>query len=132
MRTRPTAIDRHTFFSGLMLALRTYRSEFQAEGPRFHQAFQRLVDRAKADHRFQVEGIRWMTVDPIFGVVHAANEMVLEAEQDRLVSLLNPHLRHARFKVSREQATRELEQLAEKKDWFLDLANQFNKDLSQQ
>jgi len=122
-------MDRHTFYTGLMLALSTLRDGFPTEGRKFHEAFRATIEYLQAErHEVAVEGIEWMQPDPVFGVVHEATEMVLEAKQDRIVALLNPQLREARFKISAKQAQKELRTLP-KPEWFMDLAKRFDERL---
>jgi hypothetical protein len=124
-------LQKHEFYSGLMLAIRAYgQPSFDAEGPSFYKAFLGAVERAKKDG-WEVEGIRSMTRDPVFGVVHQANEMLVEAEEDRIIALLNPQLREAHFKISKAQAAKELAESGED-EWFKTLALEFIKIASQE
>ena len=122
--TTSRRVQKHEFYSRLMLAIRACGSDhFDAEGPTFYDAFLRAVERAKADGR-EVEGIGSMTRDPVFGVVHQANEMLLEAEEDRIIALLNPQLKEAHFKISQAQAAKELAETGDE-EWFKQLACEF-------
>jgi hypothetical protein len=125
----PRQIDRDTFYMGLMLALRALRDDFVAEGTGFHEAFLSAVNFAREQGEFEIENARRIRLDPVFGVVHEANEMVLEAEQARLVALLNPRLKKAQFKISKTQADRELEETGAA-EWFRAIAAHLNEQLS--
>jgi hypothetical protein len=119
-------LQKHEFYSGLMLAVAASgQTSFDAEGPSFYEGFLRAVERARNDG-CDVEGIRSMTRDPVFGVVHQANEMLVEAEEDRIIALLNPQLKEARFKISQAQAAQELAASGEH-EWFRTLALEFVK-----
>ena len=121
-------LDQHTFFAGLMLALRLRRDRFTAEGRVFHRAFLAVV--AKAQAEANLKGARWIKMDPVFGVVPEANDMLLEAEADRILSFLNPRLKTAVFKIKQDQAERELLQLDPKNaEWFKSLGAYFDEQL---
>ena len=123
-------LDQHTFFAGLMLALRLRRDQFTAEGQPFHRAFLAVVDRAQEDQGVQLRGARWIQMDPVFGVVPEANEMLLEAEHDRVLAFMNPRLKIARFTIEKAEADRELKQLApEATEWFMRLGAFFDEQL---
>jgi len=121
-------ISKYEFYSMLMLAVAELRRDFLAEGPAFHRAFSKAVEFALANAEYAVEDAVAMRVDPVFGVVHQATEMLLEAEEDRLISLLNPELRTAQFKISEQQAASELEALGHAA-WFRELAQRFVNEL---
>lgn len=123
-------LDRHTFYSALLLALREEHSEFVAEGKQFHRAFLAVVDKVRQEKPFQLKGEQKIGLDPVFGVVNEANEMVLEAEHDRVLSLLNPRLRKAQFKISKAQAKKELGELGVDIDCFRALALYFAEQLT--
>lgn len=100
------------FYRGILYALRTHRDEeeFLADGTRFHMAFRRvLTDAAAMDFGPAKEMLE--NFDPVFGVIPEANEMLLEAERDFILSMLNPHLQRAQFKISKERAEKELSDL---------------------
>ena len=130
--TAKTKIDRHTFFAALMLSLCAKgREEFDAEGDVFHSAFLRTVERVQKDQTVELKRAGWIRMDPMFGVVPEANEMLLEAEHDRLLGFLNPYLRKARFRINKEQAAKELRELVPTNaDWFIDLGDFFNTQLA--
>ena len=123
-------VDKYSFYNGLMLAIGTIRDEFVAEGKTFHRAFYETIQYAQTNTEYSIEGASWISVDPIFGVVSEAHEMLLEAEEDRLIALLNPELQKARFRINKEQAEEEL-QTTEAPEWFLSLAKYFNDRLTQ-
>jgi hypothetical protein len=64
----------------------------------------------------------------VFGVSPEATEMLLEGERDFLLALLNPRLRIAQFKISRDAAARELEQFPER-EALRKLAGKFHHSL---
>ena len=123
-------MDKLTFYRGLLCALRTQREDFVAEGDRFHRAFAATVEHAqeKAD-----PGTLLMPpeihLDPMFGVYHEANEMLLEGEQDLLISLLNPRHRKASFRITKIEAEEELREISYAADWFKDLGRIFHEQL---
>ena len=127
--TVKTKIDRHTFFAALMLSLCAKgREEFDAEGDVFYSAFLRTVERVQKDPTVELKRAGWIRMDPMFGVVSEANEMLLEAEHDRLLGF---YLRKARFRISKEQAAKELRELVPTTaDWFIDLGGFFNTQLA--
>ncbi len=124
-------LDRHTFFAGLMLGLCAKgRERFPAEGADFHRAFLKTIGRVRGDARVRLKSARWIRMDPVFESVQEANEMLLEAEHDRLLAFLNPSLRVAQFKIARDQARKELELLApDTADWFVSLGEFFDEQL---
>ena len=77
-----------------------------------------------------LKNARWIRMDPVFEFVQEANEMLLEAEHDRLLAFLNPNLRVAQFKIGRDQAKKELELLApDTAEWFVTLGEFFDDQL---
>lgn len=120
---RPGYLKKHQFYSGLMLAIAASgMTSFNAESPSFYEAFLRAVECARKDER-AVEGLHSMTRDPVFGVVHQANEMLVEALEDRVITLLSSQ---AHFKISKAQASLEL-MASEDPAWFKMLALAFIK-----
>jgi hypothetical protein len=104
-------MDKLTFYRGLLCALRVKREEFTAQGPEFHRAFASTIEYAR-----QLAGERSplsvkLDLDPVFGIYHEANEMLLEGEQDLILSLMNPRLERARFKIDDTEAEEELRTL---------------------
>lgn len=127
--SNPRTIDKYSFFSGFMLALGAQREKFVAEGQAFHEAFSKTIEYARQEFpEVEIEGAAWFRIDPVFGVVREAHEMLLEAEEDRLISLLNPALRKAQFRITKEQAMEELQEM-ESSGWFLQLAKYFDDQL---
>ena len=123
-------LRRRAFFRGLLYALCTLvQDEFLAEGPEYHKAFASTLEYAR---RMASEG-KGPTpidvhVDPLFGVYREANEMLLEGEQDLLLSLINPTLRRATFRIRPTEAERRLNTFPEQA-WYRDLASHFYEQL---
>jgi len=122
-------MDRVTFYRGLLFGLRMHRAQFTAEGQTFHRAFVSTVELAKrtAPRRNLLRDLT-LRVDPIFGVCPQASEMLLEGEQDRVLSLMNPDLEKARFKIAPSDAKLQLQRLPERK-WFEELGKHFAQQL---
>lgn len=120
-------MDKLTFYRGLLCALRTRRNDFVAEGDRFHQAFAATVEHARRETS-QSEAPPAIHLDPIFGVYHEANEMLLEGEQDLLISLFNPRYRKATFRITSNEAEEELREIPNT-EWFRDLGRVFHERL---
>ena len=116
-----------TFFRGLLYALRERTDNFIADGDSFHAAF-RAVLREAAKKRFGPATEMLENYDPVFGVYPEANEMLLEGERDFILSMMNPQLRRAQFKISRGVAREELDGLPEK-ETFRELATRFHETL---
>ena len=121
-------MDKLTFYRGVLCALRTKREEFLAEGDRFHQAFGATVQYARKNCPEPALSPPPFHLDPIFGVYPEANEMLLEGEQDFLISLLNPRHQKAMFRISRDEAMEELQSLPNH-EWFLTLGDLFDHEL---
>jgi hypothetical protein len=98
------------FYRGLLYALRERRQKFVADGDDFHSAFREMLRAAQRDLP-RVARRMLENFDPVFGVSPEASEMVLEGERDLILSLMNPRLQTAAFKLSRAEATKELEEL---------------------
>lgn len=102
------------FYRGFLYALRERVADgaprFDAEGARFHDAFRSALEFAVNEQSAVPAAEILENFDPVFGVSPEATEMLLEGERDFILSLLNPRLRVAQFKISRETATRELDQ----------------------
>jgi hypothetical protein len=117
------------FYRGFLYALRERVSDdaeprFEAEGRRFHEAFRAALQFAE-DELPTVPASRILeNFDPVFGVSPEAAEMLLEGERDFILSLLNPRLRVAQFKITRKAAEEELNRLPEP-DAFRRLAERF-------
>ena len=108
-----TESQKLTFYRGLLFGLRAAGlPEFLAEGPRFHRAFGLTLQQAvQLFDDDQFINMVDFNIDPVFGVYSEANEMLLEGEQDTVLSLANPHLRRAKFEVDEEEAREELYRL---------------------
>lgn len=106
-----------SFYRGFLYALREEVGEsgrFVAEGDKFHEAFREALTVALRE--LPEVPVRQMlrNFDPVFGVSPEATEMVLEGERDFIVSLLNPRLRIAQFKIDTKTAREQLEQMPER------------------
>lgn len=117
-----------TFYRGFLYALReciaNEQPRFDAEGDRFHEAFRSALEYA-ATSLPEVPASRMLeNFDPVFGVSPEATEMLLEGERDFILSLLNPRLRVAQFKISQEAATQALDQLPQS-EAFRQVARRF-------
>jgi len=123
-------LDKLTFYRGLLCALRTQREDFVAEGDCFHRAFAAAVEHAqeKADPASFLMPPQ-IHLDPMFGVYHEADEMLLEGEQDLLISLLNPRHRRASFRITKSEAEAELREISGAAEWFKDLGRIFHEQL---
>ena len=103
------------FYRGFLYALRERISEseprFEAEGDRFHEAFRAALEYAEEKLPEVPASDILDNFDPVFGVSPEATEMLLEGERDFILSMLNPQLRVAQFKISLESAKHELDQL---------------------
>jgi len=101
--------DKLKFYRGLLYGLRLKRDSFRVDS-RFHQAFEETVQNAMAELPSDLQSmIPKVTIDPMFGACHEAREMLLEGEQDLLLSILRSPLQKAQFKIVPEQARRELD-----------------------
>ncbi|MBX3245555.1 MAG: hypothetical protein KF901_00035 [Myxococcales bacterium] len=115
----PTEISRHTFFQGLLLAARAEGApdEFDAEGRAVHDAFGAVVAFLQRSTDVKVTGLTTVRRDPVFGVFHEANELLLQAEQDLILGFVNPTLRKAKFKVAESDANAELSEF-DQAEWL--------------
>lgn len=122
------------FYRGFLCALREQlvdsEPRFVAEGDRFHEAFRSALQYAEQSLPEVPATEILENFDPVFGVSPEATEMLLEGERDFILSLLNPRLRVAQFKISREVAREELAQLPAQ-DAFRELAARFHQKLTQ-
>jgi hypothetical protein len=107
---RGDAMDKLTFYRGVLCALATKRDEFIAQGEDFHKAFASTVDYARTLTTGEPLSLT-LHLDPVFGIYHEATEMLLEGEQDLLLSLMNPRLQRARFKIDHADAEQELREM---------------------
>lgn len=121
------------FYRGFLYALRERlddeTAQFEAEGERFHEAFREALEFAAMTVPEVPASEILENFDPMFGVSPEATEMILEGERDFILSLLNPSLKLAQFKISRETAERELCGF-EAKDAFRKVAERFHQRLS--
>lgn len=123
-------MDKLTFYRGLLCALRTQRKDFVAEGDRFHRAFAATIRHAQKKAESEPSLVPpQIHLDPMFGVYQEANEMLLEGEQDLLISLLNPRHRKASFRITESEAEEELRELSVADEWFRDLGRVFHEQL---
>jgi hypothetical protein len=126
------ATEKLLFYRGLLFGLRVAgEDEFLAEGAAFHRAFGETME--FASRLFEgIDDIRPIEyeVDPIFGVYPQANEMLLEGEQDTVLSLANPDLRRAKFEVDEDEARAELQRLP-RPDLFEELGRHFKMALEE-
>jgi hypothetical protein len=84
--------DKLKFYRGLLYGLRLKRDSFRVDS-RFHQAFEETVQNAMAELPSDLQSmIPKVTIDPMFGACHEAREMLLEGEQDLLLSILRSPL----------------------------------------
>lgn len=122
----PTEISRHTFFQGLLLAARAEGApeEFDAEGRVIHDAFGAVVAFLQKSSDVKVVGLSTVRRDPVFGVFHEANELLLQAEQDLILGFVNPTLRKAQFKLAASDADVELKEFAHAK-WLREAGRAF-------
>jgi hypothetical protein len=116
------------FYRGLLYALREKLPEqearFEADGDAFHSAFRRMLEYAKNNAPEVPANEILENFDPVFGVSPEATEMLLEGERDFIVSLLNPSLQVAQFKITKAVAKTELDRLPAA-DMFRKLADCF-------
>lgn len=111
-RKKETVLDASVFYRGLLFALRERRDDFIAEGVTFHSAFRSMLETAALEPSFAAAAKRMLeNFDPVFGVFPEAAEMLLEGERDFIVALENPRLRIAKFKLNRDEAREELNDL---------------------
>ena len=128
LQNEVNAMNKLTFYRGLLYALRQRRDSFVAEGERFHDAFASTVELAGKEHPPDASPPA-IHLDPLFGAYREANEMLIEGEQDLLLSLLNPRHRQARFRIDANDALNELQGLPNPA-WFLRLGQHFHERLS--
>ncbi len=123
------------FFRGLLFALCEQwpkETTFLAEGPTFHSAFRAMLEEAQHEPSTSATAVRMLeNFDPVFGIFPEATEMLLEGERDLIVSLENPSLRYARFKMTMDEARAELNELPGA-EVFRSLASRLNEALDRQ
>ncbi len=124
-------MDSLTFYRGLLYAARARGLDtFLASGPRFHAAFGAAVRHAKENPLPNAGDLDvGLDGDLAFGTHDDAEALVLEGEEDLILTLMNPPLRRARFKVAQADAEAALRRLGNA-DWFLGIAEQFQDRLS--
>jgi hypothetical protein len=105
-------MDVSVFYRGILFALRERRDGFIAEGTKFHSAFRAMLESAIQEPAFTSAAERMLeNFDPVFGVFPEASEMLVEGERDFIVALENPRLRVATFKLDKDEARSELDEL---------------------
>jgi len=108
---REETMDTGVFYRGVLCALRLRRKKFVADGEAFHAAFRAMLEYAEVNAPAFPARRMLENFDPVFGVSPEATEMVLEGERDFILSLHNPQLRLAEFKLSEARAEEELDEL---------------------
>ena len=109
-------MDDDTFYRGVLLALcEKGRPKFPADGDTFHKAFRAMLEYAVTVAPALPVKHMMRNYDPIFGVHRDATAMVLEGERGFILSLDNPRLRTACFKLAKEDASAELSEMPEAK-----------------
>lgn len=108
-------MDTADFYRGLLLGMRTHFGDdhprFRAAGSVFHAAFLEAAQVALDQWPEGSERPRlFLRADPIFGTCRHADELLVEGEQDLLISLFNPRFEFAEFKIDKAQAQQELDQ----------------------
>jgi hypothetical protein len=110
MQSEPS-MNLNLFYRGLLYALREQREGFVADGEAFHRAFREMLEVAR-DNAAPIPAQELLEeFDPIFGVSPHATEMVFDGERDFILSLMNPRLVTATFKISEEDAREALNRL---------------------
>ncbi len=101
------------FYRGLLYALceASPGGKFVADGDEFHNAFREALRLAVAELPDAPAKQMLRNFDPVFGVSPEASEMLLEGERDLILSLLNPKLRVAEFKIDAATAKKALDRL---------------------
>ena len=127
MSDRPMSLT--LFYRGLLYALAERRSEFVADGEPFHQAFRQMLEDAKSKHLPVPADELLDEFDPMFGMSPHATEMLFEGERDFILSLMNPRLVTATFKITPSDAREALDRL-DAADTFRQLACDLNAHLS--
>lgn len=125
-----------TFCRGLLYAVRAGGTEsFLASGAKFHDAFAAAVRVAKdlplddgkaADIDLNGD---LLNGDLAFGTYDGAEALVLEGEEDLILTLMNPPLRRAAFKIDNVDAAAQLKRLGNAA-WFARVAEAFRSRLS--
>lgn len=103
------ASDYH-FWQGILFALRERGETFISYGPQFHDSFKEALEIAKEDGRlFDAASRAEDSFDPVFGVFHDASNMVNMGIGNYIICLEPPANITARFKITKEQATKILD-----------------------
>ena len=103
--------QRLKFYRGLLYGLRLKRDSFYVD-VKFRKAFRETVE--YASHLLPIGPgnlVPKIHIDPMFGTCYEAREMLLEGEQDLLLSFQGSRLQKACFQITRDQASQELEEL---------------------
>jgi hypothetical protein len=106
-----TSMSMPLFYRGLLYALREKRQDFLADGDRFHEAFRHMLEEAKVKKLPVPADELLEEFDPVFGVSPHATEMLFEGERDFIISLMNPRLVTASYKISEDEAREALDKL---------------------
>lgn len=99
------------FYRGLLYALAERRRTFVADGDAFHAAFKRMLETASAKRLPIPADDLLEQFDPVFGLSPHAAEMLFEGERDFILSLMNPRLVTASFKITAADAQEALGRL---------------------
>lgn len=115
-------ISPYQFNQGLLLSARAQGApdRFQADGKEFHDAFGKAIEFLNRGNGCVVPGLGYVRRDPVFGVYHEAGQLLLQGQYDLIIGLMSPSFEEAVFRVSREQAAKEIAEF-EHAEWFRDL-----------
>lgn len=116
-------MDKLTVYRGILFGLRQLRGDFPAHGSDFHRAFGLTMKKAE-----QMGISIPLNHDPVFDVYDEATEMLMEGEQDLLLSLMNPTFHRATFKISQQEAEEQLRLLPDAEK-FRELGKHFDEAL---
>lgn len=124
--SEPVLIDTETFYAGFLLALAVQGTDaFSADGKNFHEAFGLAIARARQlKNDVVVKDMDWMEMDPFYGVMPHAEELVAFGQAARMLSLANPELVKARIRYSKKDAEKALEDIGHD-EWFKEIAGVF-------
>jgi len=106
-----TKHPRQVFYRGFLLALRARTDGFMSYGDGFHEAFEETLSVAYLAEAMPFSHLIEEMLedkDPMFGVYHAAGEMIMEGIGAFLLTLDAPGYMIARFSISKSQAAKEL------------------------
>lgn len=107
----PSTMNLPLFYRGLLYALGERRDQFVADGEAFHRAFLGMLEMAKSKNLPVPADELIDEFDPVFGVSPHAAQMVFEGERDLILSLMNPRLVTAQFKITKGDAKAALDRL---------------------